>query len=217
MYSYLKGILTHKGELLGGGHTLIVEVAGVGYQVLTSGRAWLEAPAAPAEVTVYTSLVVREDAMQLVGFFTREERELFEILTSASGVGAKVAFALLGCLSVPQLASAIVSSDVPTLTAAKGVGPKLAQKMALELKEKLTKFRDERLSALPKGDARRDMPTMTGAFQDAEAVLLSLGYDLQEIRGGVKAVVDTYPQSVAFSAEEALQHILKWLATHPVG
>lgn len=215
MYSYLKGHLTHKGELLSGGHYLVVEVAGIGYQVLTSARAWMEAPMAPAEVTVYTSLVVREDAMQLVGFFTREERELFEILTTASGVGAKVAFALLGCLSVPQLASAIVSSDVSTLTAAKGVGPKLAQKMALELKEKLTKFRDERLSALPKGSGNSLQP-MSTAFQDAEAVLLSLGYDLPEIRAGVEAVVKTYPQNVAFSAEEALQHILKWLATHPV-
>lgn len=216
MYSYLKGILTHKGELLAGGHYLIVEVAGVGYQVLTSNRAWLEAPGAPAEVTVYTSLVVREDAMQLVGFFTREERELFEILTSASGVGAKVAFALLGTLSVPQLASAIVGGDVPTLTAAKGVGPKLAQKLAIELKEKLTKFRDERLSALPKHASTGADQQMPHAFQDAEAVLLSLGYDVPEIRSSIASVMNAYPQSADFSSEEALQHVLKWLATHPV-
>ncbi len=216
MITHLKGTLTHKGEIPSGGAYWVVDVQGIGYQVYTSVLSFLQSPPVQDPIMVYTSLIVREDAMQLVGFLTREERELFDILGTASGVGFKVALALMSQLSVSELASAIMSADHKRLTTAKGVGPKLAQKITIELKDKLTKWRSERISHVPLvGDTQ---PTLieAPAFQEAETVLLSLGYDIQEIYQGLSHLQTTTPTAGSLTSEEVLQHVLKWLATHPV-
>ncbi len=214
MYTYLNGILAHKGELPTGGAYFVVDVNGVGYQVHTSNMSLIHAPQTNAPIKVFTSLIVREDLMQLVGFLSREERDMFEILGTASGVGAKVALALMSSLTVPELASAIMGGDFKRLTAAKGVGPKLAQKITIELKDKLSKWRDERLMDSPISSGSEPLAA-NEAFQEAETVLLSLGYDVNEVYHSLKHIQSTSENATRLTSEEVLQHALKWLATHP--
>lgn len=218
MITHLHGQLAAKGERFGGGWYLVVDVQGVGYQVLTSARNYIQAPGTDEPVKVFTSLIVREDLMQLVGFLTREERDLFDLLSSASGVGAKVALALLTDLSVSEISAAIMAGDYKRLTAAKGVGPKLAQKIALELREKMTKWRETYIHDLDSDTLKAAGPLPAGqAFDEAETVLLSLGYDLAEIHRGLQELQKTQGENLnTLSAEEVLQGVLKWLATHPV-
>lgn len=216
MITYLKGTLAYKGELPGGGAYLVVDVGGVGYQVHTSALSFQKSPPANDAILVHTSMLVREDAMQLVGFLTREERELFDILGTASGVGFKVALSLMSELTVPDLVMAIMAGDHKRLTAAKGVGPKLAQKIAIELKDKMTKWRECRTDTAFLPMAGGEPLPQGQAFQEAEAVLLSLGYSLGEVHQGLGHLQKTHATPDTLSSEEVLQQILKWLATHPV-
>lgn len=123
MISFVRGTLVAKAAQSPRGAWFLVDVHGMGLELLTSVRSVESAPPAGETAMFYTALLVREDAMQLVGFNTREERDLFNILTSASGVGAKVSLALLSALSVSEIAQAVVSGQHKILTAAKGVGP----------------------------------------------------------------------------------------------
>lgn len=215
MYSYLKGQVAYKAESPTGGHYFVVDVNGMGFQVHTNLGSFVRLSADDL-VTVYTTLIVREDLMQLVGFLTREERDMFDMLGSASGVGVKVALALLSELSVSELAGAIMAGDHKRLTAAKGVGPKLAQKITLELKDKMAQWRDTKMMMDPVYAADTLAPLEKAqAFQEAETVLLSLGYSLQEVHLGLQAMQQQHTDVTQASSEEVLQFVLKWLATHP--
>lgn len=218
MITYLNGTMAHKGQLLTGGLYLVVDVGGVGYQVLTNSLSFQQAPPVNEPVRMFTSLLVREDSMQLVGFLSKEERDMFDILASASGVGARVALSLLSELTVSELAAAIMAGDYKRLTAARGVGPKLAQKIALELKEKMNKWRDEALDESLMQAATNGGPLNISlrAVEEAETVLLSLGYSVHEIHQSLKALANSEPNLQQLSSEEVLQRALKWLATHPV-
>jgi Holliday junction DNA helicase RuvA len=162
-------------------------------------------------IQVYTSLIVREDAMTLVGFMTKEERDLFNILQSASGVGVKVALALLSTLSVSEIVQAVVSANYKPLTAAKGVGPKLAQKMTLELKEKMADWREYALECsqqIIEGGAH--VPD-SEAYIEAETVLLSLGYTQDEVMRSLSAVHQESTEK-SLNSEEILRDALRWLS-----
>ncbi len=215
MITFLKGNLAYKGESPAGGVYLVVDVGGVGYQVMTNAPSYLQAPALNEPILVHTSLIVREDLMQLVGFLSREERDLFDILGTASGVGAKVALALMSELSVSELAAAIMSGNHKRLTSAKGVGPKLAQKIAIELKDKMSKWRNEKVD-LHHYDMDDTLGTKTPAFEEAETVLLSLGYSMEEVYQGLRHIQSASEQAETLTSEEVLQQVLKYLATHPV-
>lgn len=218
MITFLKGNLVQSGEMPTGGLYVVVDVNGMGYFVHTSSRTLMALPPVNDTLMVYTSLIVREDAMQLVGFLTHEERDLFDILGTASGVGFKVALSLMSHLDVAELSAAIMTGDFKRLTAAKGVGPKLAQKIAIELKEKMSKWREEKASQyLHTGSAADSKPTTQApAFSEAEAVLISLGYSLDEIYQGLRQIQSTIPDGKSLTSEEILHAVLKWLATHPV-
>lgn len=114
----------------------LIEAAGVGYEVFCSTRTLTALPGPGEIAALYTTLVVREDLMQLFGFRTREEREWHRLLTSVQGVGAKVGLAILGTLGPEGAARAITLGDAAAVKAAPGVGPKLAQRIVLELKGK---------------------------------------------------------------------------------
>lgn len=114
----------------------IVEVGGIGYQIQVTGKTATQM-AVGNDIQLHTSMVVREDSMSLFGFLSIEERELFELLQTVSGVGPKVALAITGSLSVEDFASAISRKDTKTLSAIPGIGAKGAQRMILELGTKL--------------------------------------------------------------------------------
>lgn len=132
MYYYIKGTLMHKGD-----NYIVVDASGIGYRIFTSLECIEKSPHTGSDVTVYTYLNVREDAMELYGFYSEEERAMFLMLISVSGVGPKAGLALLSVASPQKLAAAIVMGDEKLLTKASGVGPKAAKRVILELKDKI--------------------------------------------------------------------------------
>lgn len=206
MLSFLKGVLVSKALESPRGAHFLVDLHGMGFEVFSSQRSVESSPSVGETVQLFTTLIVREDAMSLVGFNTKEERDLFNILQSASGVGTKVALSLLSSLSVSEIAQAIVSNNHNPLTKAKGVGNKLAQKMTLELKEKMMSWRsgDFAMSLEP-----TQLPAQTTAFVEAESVLLSLGYQMDEIRRSFQSLDPALKDS---SSEVILRESLRWLA-----
>lgn len=206
MLSFLKGVLVSKAYESPRGAYFLVDMHGMGFEVLTSQRSIESSPPPGETVQLFTALIVREDAMFLVGFNTKEERDLFNILQSASGIGTKVALSLLSALSVSEIAQAVVSNNHTLLTKAKGVGNKLAQKMALDLKEKMMNWRSVDFAS---GLEAATAITPTEAFSEAESVLLSLGYQPDEIHRGFKAIETDVREE---SAEVILREALRWLA-----
>ena len=132
MYYYIKGNLALKGT-----NYMVVDVSGVGYMIYTPLSDIEKAPPTGSEITMYTYLNVREDAMELYGFTTEEEKKMFLMLTSVSGVGPKAGLAILSVATPKQIAVAVLTGDAKTFTKAAGVGPKAANRILLELKDKI--------------------------------------------------------------------------------
>jgi holliday junction DNA helicase RuvA len=209
MLSFLKGILVAKKEVSPKGAYFVLEQQGLGFEILSSSRSVASSPAVGDPIQLHTSMIVREDAIFLVGFNSIEERDLFNILQNASGVGVKVSLALLSALSVSEIAQSVVSGNFKPLTSAKGVGPKLAQKMVLDLKEKMNAWRELAIHHHLEAQWEKEERV---AFIEAETVLLSLGYSSEEVMSSFKELqgrfVDQDP-----SSEEVLKESLRWLAT----
>jgi len=149
----------------------IVDVGGVGYLVSASARTLREL-ATGDEVTVLVETIVREDAIALYGFLETAERDWFRILTTVQGVGARVALSILSTLSPDEIARAIAAQDRATLSRPAGVGPKLAARLATELKDKAAAFG---VAPLGKGVEAPAMPA--GSInEDAVSALVNLGY-----------------------------------------
>ena len=115
---------------------VLIDVSGVGYLVYCSNRTLAQLPSAGESVALYTDLLVREDNLQLFGFATLQDKAWHQLLVSVQGVGAKAALAIIGSLGTDALSRAITLGDVPSIQSAPGVGPKLAQRIATELKDK---------------------------------------------------------------------------------
>jgi holliday junction DNA helicase RuvA len=153
---------------------IVVDVQGVGYEVYVPMSTFYQLPATGAEVTLHTHLVVREDAHQLYGFASEAERQAFRQLLKISGVGARTALAVLSGLSVSDLRDAVVSQDGGRLTKIPGIGKKTAERLLLELRDKLD-------VALATPAAKGD-----GQAGDIENALHSLGYNDKEASWAVK-------------------------------
>ncbi|MGZ5902756.1 MAG: Holliday junction branch migration protein RuvA [Reyranella sp.] len=161
----------------------IVDVGGVGYLVSASARTLRELAAGDA-VTVLVETIVREDAIALYGFLETAERDWFRILTTVQGVGARVALSILSTLSPDEIARAIASQDRATLSRPAGVGPKLAARLATELKDKAAAFG---VAPLGKGVEAPAMPA--GSInEDAVSALVNLDYKRVEAFGAVARV-----------------------------
>lgn len=208
MLSFLKGVLVEKAIDSPRGAYFLMDVHGVGFEVLSSQHSVQTSAPSGETVQLFTSMIVREDSMSLVGFSSREERDLFNILQSASGVGVKVSLALLSSLSVSDIAQAVVSNNHGILTKAKGVGPKLAQKITLDLKEKMINWRSSEMITRIVMDTTQT--PHTEALTEAETVLLSLGYQPDEIARSFKALANPIDETV--TSEEVLRESLRWLA-----
>lgn len=182
------------------GNVLLLDVAGVGYEVeLTTGAVAMLGPRG-ANCMLFTHQVVREDSLTLFGFLAREERELFRILIKVSGIGPKVALAVLSGMSVAELVRAVGNDDALTLTRISGVGKKTAERLLVEIRD--------RLSAFAPAPARMIPDEATTVHQDAqrEAVsgLIALGYRPQE---ATRAVSLAYEDGLA--AEDLIRRALQ--------
>ena len=169
MIGKLKGIIDGVED-----DELILDVGGVGYVVSASARTLRALPAAGQAATLHIETQVREDAIRLFGFLTVAERDWFRLLQNVQGVGAKVALGILGALSGEALSAAIANQDKAMMARAPGVGPKLAARLVLELKDKAPAFGVADLGgAIADGEAASKLPK---AAQDAVLALVGLGY-----------------------------------------
>lgn len=194
----------------------------LGYQLLVTQRLVLALPplnpAGPPLVTLYTHLLVKPEVLTLVGFLTRAERDLFILLLGASGVGAKMALALLDCFNPAQLVGYLVAGEHKPLTQAKGVGAKLAQKLVLELKDKATDQQALLLEAVGpfcgEGGHEAALSALPPAImEEVEAVLASLGYLPAEIHEALKIqALNAAKSNNNQDSEGVLQGSLRWLA-----
>ena len=204
MYDYIKGILTGKSNT-SKGTFLIVETGGIGYLLETTARDFSQAQ--EGEVKIYTVLLHREDKMSLCGFLHKEDRDIFNILTSVSGVGSKMALTLLDEFESSELIGFVIEGNYKEITRAKGVGPKLAQKIILELKDKLMNYQTkEPIKVTSVSSAKID----NQAIEDAQMVLVSLGYERKEIQEAISKAVALLNDKA--SAEEILKESLKMLS-----
>ena len=190
MIGRLKGTLLEKAP-----PAILLDVSGVGYEVDVPMSTFCNLPEAGAEVTLLTHFVVREDAMLLYGFATAAEREAFRALIRISGVGPRIALAVLSGLTVEQLAGAVEAGEAGLLTRIPGIGKKTAERLILELKGKL------------KGAAFAGLSSAEGASRaDIVSALGALGYSEREAMSAVK----TLPAEVGVS--EGIRLALKALA-----
>lgn len=179
MFSYLKGFLTQKGQ-----NFVVIDVSGIGFKVYTSLTS-LQSIGANAEntpVTFYTYMYIKEGIMDLYGFSTAEELNMFELLISVSGVGAKGAIAILSSLTPQKLAVSLVTNDVSSIKKASGIGPKTAQRIILELKDKI---KNEELVAAQEDTSISDGISLTDAHSEAVSALIVLGYSKIEAENAV--------------------------------
>ena len=161
MITYVRGLLDHKEP-----NRVIVDVNGIGHEVFVPLSTYQQLPAIGAQVKLHTHHYVREDTMQLYGFLSPEEKEIFEMVLSISGVGVKVALSILSSMSADAFRRAVAQGDMKALTKIPGIGKKSAERMVLELKDKIGKVHiDERMAKI--------LETESG--NDAVSALLSLG------------------------------------------
>ena len=169
MIGKLKGVVDSVDE-----EALILDVNGVGYLVSASARTLRALPAAGEAAELLIETHVREDAIRLYGFLTATERDWFRLLQGVQGVGAKVALGILGAFPAEALSGAIARQDKATMARAPGVGPKLAARLVLELKDKAPAFSAGRFRR--RGGGLERASKFTRAAEDAILALVSLGY-----------------------------------------
>jgi Holliday junction DNA helicase RuvA len=186
----------------------IIDVGGVGYDVFCSARtlAGLPPPGGAVELVIETH--VREDHIHLYGFPSLLERDMFRTLTTVQGVGAKVAMSITSALSAHDIAEAVVAGDQTVFRRASGVGPKLAQRLITELKDKLPAFGGAALSVPTAGTRIAAPGKVTTAVDDAVSALVNLGYGRMDAFGAVsRAAVDEPKANVARLIKQSLRDL----------
>ena len=199
MIAYIKGNIENKGN-----DYLIIDVNGIGYRVNTSLNTIENAGAVGNEVKVYTHLYVREDIMSLYGFKTREELNMFEMLISVSGVGPKAALSVISSVSVTKFGLAVITDDVKALTKAPGIGNKMAQRIILELKDKIKK--EQLVQKADEDSGAKFGGSDNSRVGEAISALIVLGYTPLEAS---KAVNSVYSEDM--DLESIVKNALKGL------
>jgi holliday junction DNA helicase RuvA len=188
MIAMLAGIVDQLGE-----DSIVLDVNGVGYLVFASTRTLARTPGRGEPLKLLVETHVREDHIHLYGFAEEEERNSFRMLTTVQGVGSRLALSILSVLAPAALAAAIVAEDRAALTQADGVGPKLAQRICSELREKMGRFTFAPLRAAS--------PAAAGATADAVSALINLGYPRSD---AVTAIAQAATRLGAAAPAEAL-------------
>lgn len=207
MIGRLHGIICERDALHGG---CIVDVQGVGYEVFVPLRSLAALPHAPAAATLSIHTHVREDAIVLYGFASVEDRRLFRALTAVSGVGPKLAMAILSDMTGPELSAAVAQGDKKRFAAISGVGAKLAARLALELRDKVPL--PSGAAAIGSEPAEATVPRLLGPETKADEVvqmLVSLGFQRAQAEAAAAGVVKPDDER---PIETLLRHALGTLA-----
>ena len=178
MFAHVEGIIAEKGK-----DSMVIDVQGVGFLLSTSTTTLSNTPRVGDRCRLYTIMNVREDAIELFGFFDTEEKKMFERLRGVPGIGARTALQILSAMSARDLSLAIVSGDFGALLRVPGIGKKTAQRMITELRDKID---DADLTASVTVTVRD--PAAGNAQSDAIAALLALGYSSSEAARAVSSV-----------------------------
>lgn len=195
MYAYIKGILAEITE-----DAIIVENQGIGYEIAVPGQVFDYLPSVGEEVKIYTYHYVREDAILLYGFLTKEDVKIFKMLIGVSGIGPKGALAILSVLSTDDLRFAILGDDAKAIAKAPGVGAKTAQRVIIELKDKLNL--EDAFEQKPANQAEKaELNPAVGVKNEAILALTSLGYSQSE---ALKVL-----QGIEISPDDQVEDVLK--------
>lgn len=202
MIAFVHGIAADMTE-----NSVIVETGGIGYEIYMTGESLSQLPMGE-KVKIHTYFQVREDAMQLYGFLKKDDLQIFKLLLGVNGVGPKAAMGVLSGITADELRFAVLSDDVKTLSKAPGIGKKTAQKLILELKDKLKledafelKLAHEQEKAEVSGD-------VSDGRQEAVAALVALGYSSTDALRAVRKVTEVSPDDVEGLLKAALKNML---------
>ena len=199
MYAYIKGTLEEKST-----DSIVVETAGIGYKIYVSEHTMAKLGEIGEKVKIYTHYHVREDNISLYGFMSNEELKMFELLLQVSGIGAKTAIAMLSNITPSKFALAIISNDLKTLTKIPGIGNKSAQRMVLELKDKL-----KTETAIEGADEEVLVQQNNNeSISEAGQALQILGYNKGEI-AKIFDKIETHNLTTEELIKEALKHLAR--------
>ncbi|RUM36440.1 MAG: Holliday junction branch migration protein RuvA [Desulfobulbus sp.] len=207
MIAALTGILFHKDT-----GSVIIDVQGVGYEVLLSVRTYDTLPSVGEKTFLHIYTSVREDAITLYGFASLEEKKLFLLLNTVSGVGPKLGLGILSGIDPAELCNAISLKDMARLTSLSGVGKKTAQRLCMELGEKVGAFALEPAQA---GVEKKGIPVQSEGFamQDAASALVNLGYPQETAWQALRAVQqEDAERAASLKVDELLRAALRTLA-----
>lgn len=200
MYSYIKGILTEIEE-----DKIVVEANGIGYNIYTTAQTFDYLPSLGEEVKMYTYLHLREDIMMLYGFLTKDDLKVFKLLIGVNGIGPKGALAILSVMTTDDLRFAVLGDDAKAIAKAPGVGAKTAQRLILELKDKLhleeafeQKLEHQTTATLPKGNSVKN---------EAVQALVALGYSSSEALKAMSDIQITEDMDVEDLLKAALKNM----------
>lgn len=209
MIACLRGVLYQRSM-----DKVIVLTQGVGYEVRVSLSSLERLPAEGERVFLYTYTHVREDLLQLYGFADLAEKEMFLLLVSVAGVGPKMAMAILSGTGPGELANAILSGDIARLTRLPGVGKKTAERLCLELKEKIPTLTSVRPAEIPRGQIPPELELMEKRVLDVISALVNLGYPQPKAQKAVAALKKTVSEDVfqSLGLSELLRKTLRSLA-----
>ncbi|MDD4179229.1 MAG: Holliday junction branch migration protein RuvA [Candidatus Margulisbacteria bacterium] len=198
MISHLSGTLEHIDQ-----NHVIIDVGNIGYHVKVPAAVLTRLPKVGEKVKLFTIQVVREDDISLYGFLNKEERALFSLFLSVSGIGPKLALALISGFPIDKLVSAVAQGDIDLLSSISGIGRKTAERIVVELKEKIAKayaIRPTEMSVGVKGDQ--------SLVSDSISALIALGYTPREARESIMKVDVAGKTSVEGILKEALKALV---------
>ena len=200
MIAYISGALVSAGE-----NYIVIDNHGMGYRIFVSGKFLEHIPAYGTQIKIYTHMYIREDELTLYGFHSEEELSVFRILIGISGVGPKVAMAILTALTIQELQLAVISEDAKTISKANGVGAKGASRIILELKDKLKM--EDMMDAAYEQSIVQDTQDLNAA-RDAILALVNLGYSNSEAALAVKKIADTRQMDIESILKAALKKLI---------
>lgn len=207
MYDYFKGTLISKQLNSYRGTHIVLEVNNTGYLINIGKSTYERLCKEDCELRIYVSLTHREDSMSLTGFITREERDIFNILQSVSGIGVKSALLILDEFSISELVDIMIREDFKELSRAKGVGVKVAQKIILELKDKLINWSN----ITPPDVSDIEIKEVdSNTIVEVQSVLISLGYSANEAKDAIKEILNTKKDCT--KTEDILKYTLSYLS-----
>ena len=202
MIARLTGILAESSFT-----SCVVDCGGVGYEVQIPVSTFDKLPQPGEQVVLRIHTAVREDAITLFGFATQQEKDAFELLITVNGIGAKSAVSILSCMNISSLCSAIINADVKTLKKISGIGPKSAERMIIELRDKMGRISPEAELGLPAGSSGT-ASTLPKEAEDALLALEQLGFQGAKFKKIVADTVAALPEEQR-STENIIRKVLQ--------